>query len=93
MITSFRDREAERVFKRWTSRKLPAEIQRVAYRKLMIIHHANSLSDLRIPPGNHLERLRGDRTGQYSVRINNRWRVCFEWHDGRADAVEIVDYH
>jgi proteic killer suppression protein len=72
----------------------PPEIQKIALRKLLLIHAAISVNDLRIPPGNRLEKLAGDRQGQYSIRINNQWRICFTWTDGsHADQVEIVDYH
>ena len=93
MIDSFRDREAERLFARIPSRKLPTDIQRVALRKLRMLHRATSLDDLRVPPANRLEKLRGDRSGQHSIRINDQWRICFVWRDHDAHAVEIVDYH
>ena len=93
MIRSFRDRDTEQVFNRLPARRLPTEILRVARRKLLILNAAEKLSDLRIPPGNRLERLSGDRKGQHSVRINQRWRICFRWRDGDAHDVEIVDYH
>jgi toxin HigB-1 len=93
MIRSFRDREAERLFGREPVRKLPPEVQRVALRKLVLLDAAESIEDLRVPPGNRLEKLTGDRVGQYSVCINDQWRVCFRWRDGDAENVEIVDYH
>ncbi len=93
MIRSFRDAGAERVFRRQPSRRLPAELQRVALRKLVMLDAAETLSDLRVPPGNRLERLSGDRQDQHSIRINDRWRICFTWRDGDAYDVEIVDYH
>lgn len=93
MIKSFRCRETEKIFMRQFSRKLPEDIQRIARRKLEILDGAETLEDLNIPPSNHLERLRGDREGQYSIRINDQWRICFEWRDGDAYGVEIVDYH
>ena len=93
MIKSTRDEETERVLHRRFSRRLPADIQQVAYRKLRMINNAHRLDDLRIPPSNRLEKLSGDRSGQYSIRINDRWRVCFAWHEGDAYDVEIVDYH
>jgi proteic killer suppression protein len=93
MIKSFRDREAERIFARQRSRKLPPEIQRIARRKLLQIDAATRLETLRLPPGNRLEALSADRAGQHSVRINDRWRICFLWREGDAYAVEIVDYH
>jgi proteic killer suppression protein len=74
-------------------RRLSADVQRVAHRKLVILHAAESLEDLRAPPGNRLERLSGDREGKYSIRVNDQWRVCFRWSDGDAYEVEIVDYH
>jgi len=72
---------------------LPSDIQQVALRKLRMLHRAETLQDLRIPPANRLERLVGDREGQYSIRVNDRWRICFAWQDGEASDVEIVDYH
>ena len=93
MIKSFKDKEAERLFKREPSRKLPPDLQRVALRKLRMLNQAQSLKDLRIPPGNRLEALTADRLGQYSIRINDRWRLCFIWKDENVYAVEIVDYH
>lgn len=93
MIKSFNDRETEKVFKRTFSRRLPQNIQRIAYRKLAYLHSAKALDDLLIPPANRLEKLVGDREGQHSVRINNQWRICFTWKDGNAYEVEIVDYH
>ncbi len=93
MIRNFRDKEAEKLFRREFSRKLPQDIQRIAFRKLRMLNRAASLTDLRIPPNNRLERLHGNREGQHSIRINRQWRICFEWHNGDAFAVEIVDYH
>lgn len=93
MIQSFKDDEAEKIFNRQRSRKLPSDIQAVALRKLRMLNRAQSLQDLRVPPANRLERLSGDRAGQYSIRINDQWRVCFEWNHGHAWQVEIVDYH
>ncbi len=93
MIKSFRGKETARIFNRQRSRKLPLEIQRVALRKLRMLHNARSLQDLRVPPANRLEKLAGDRAGRYSIRINDQWRICFDWHDGDAYHVEIVDYH
>jgi len=75
------------------SRRLPSDIQGVARRKLRMLNNARTLDDLRIPPANRLEALQGERKGQYSIRINDQWRICFEWVDGNADHVEIVDYH
>ena len=93
MIRSFKSREAERIFARQVSRKLPRDIQQTALRKLRMLNRAVSLNDLRVPSANRLEKLRGDRAGQHSIRINDQWRICFEWHDGDAYDVEIVDYH
>lgn len=93
MIRSFRDPETERVFRRQGSRRLSAKVQRVALRKLVILDAAESLQDLRVPPGHRLEKLSGDRKGQYSIRINDQWRVCFVWRERDAYEVEIVDYH
>ena len=93
MIRSFGDKETKKIFTRLRSSQLPGDIQQVAYRKLRMIHNAQNLSDLRIPPANRLEKLLGRRIGQYSIRINEQWRICFEWHDGDAYDVEIVDYH
>ena len=93
MIRSFRGAEAERVFRRERSRRLPSDIQRSAQRKLAILDAAESLEDLRSPPGNRLEQLSGTRSGQYSSRVNDQWRICFRWTDGDADAVEITDYY
>jgi toxin HigB-1 len=92
MIVSFRDRETEALFADRTVARFRS-IERVARRKLLLIHRAPALADLRVPPGNRLERLRGDRDGQYSIRINDQWRVCFEWREGDAYEVELVDYH
>ena len=93
MIRSIRDKETQRVFARQRSAKLPGDMQQVAYRKLRMLNNATSLADLQIPPANRLEKLRGDRAEQYSIRINDQWRVCFEWREGDAYHVEIVDYH
>ncbi|WP_405334722.1 type II toxin-antitoxin system RelE/ParE family toxin [Fibrobacter sp.] len=93
MIQSFADRETELVYNQEFSRRLPNTIQKVALRKLMMIDNAKSLNDLRIPPNNRLEALHGDREGQYSIRINDQWRICFSMNDGHFYNVEIVDYH
>lgn len=93
MIESFASRETELVFRGRVSRKLPYDIQRTARRKLLYLHDAEDLRDLLAPPGNKLEKLKGDREGQYSIRINDQWRICFRWQSGRALDVEIVDYH
>jgi proteic killer suppression protein len=93
MIRSFRDREAERIFLRERRTKFAHPLPKLALRKLLLLNAAESLDDLRVPPGNRLEKLVGDRRGQYSIRINDQWRVCFRWEDGDAHEVEIVDYH
>ena len=93
MIRSFKSKEAEKIFSRTRSRKLPGDIQDVAFRKLRMLHRAMTLQDLRVPPANHLERLKGNREGQYSIRINDQWRICFVWEGGHAFDVTIVDYH
>jgi toxin HigB-1 len=93
VIRSFADRETEKVYHREVSRRLPGDMQPAALRKLRMLGNARELRDLRSPPGNRLERLTGDRSGQYSVRINDQWRLCFVWRDGDAFDVEIVDYH
>lgn len=93
MIKSFGDRETERIWSGKRSLRLPTAIQGVARRKLRMLNGAVSLIDLRAPPGNRLEALRGDREGQHSIRVNNQWRICFTWQEGDAYHVEIVDYH
>ena len=93
MIRSFADNETEKLFRRERIRRLPPEIQRTALRKLVQLDAAISLDDLRVPPGNRLEALTGDRVGQHSIRINDQWRVCFAWKTDGAEDVEIVDYH
>jgi proteic killer suppression protein len=93
VIRSFRDPETEQLFLRRGSRRLPPEVLRAALRKLVLLHSVESLQELRVPPGNHLEKLSGNREGQHSIRINVRWRICFVWKDGDAYDVEIVDYH
>jgi len=93
MIKSFRDKGSGKIFSRQLSGKLPQSIQRIARKKLVILDAALELNDLRIPPGNRLEALKGDRKGQHSIRINDQWRVCFKWSDGDAYDVEITDYH
>jgi proteic killer suppression protein len=92
MIRSFRDRETERIWSGERSRRSPPEIQDAALRKLRIMNQARRLDDLRVPPGNRLEALSGDRRGQHSVRINQQWRICFRWSDGHCEDVEICDY-
>ena len=93
MIRTFKDREAEKIFKREFSRKIPTDIQEIALRKLRMLNRSINLNDLKIPPANRLEKLKGNRTGQYSIRINDQWRICFEWHQNESFKVEIVDYH
>jgi proteic killer suppression protein len=93
MIGSFRDRETATIWEGRRSRRLPADIQVVALRKLRLLNSASRLDDLRMLPGNRLEALQGERRGQYSIRINDQWRVCFTWRDSHAREVEIVDYH
>jgi len=93
MISTFRCGETERIFNLERSRRLPVDIQQIALRKLRMLHRAVTIDDLRIPPANRLEKLVGKRAGQWSIRVNNQWRVCFKWADGDAFDVEIVDYH
>ena len=93
MINSFKCKETEKLFNREFSRKIAGSIQRVALRKLWMLDAATELGALRVPPGNRLEALSGKRAGQYSIRINDQWRICFIWHDGGAHHVEITDYH
>jgi proteic killer suppression protein len=93
MIKSFKNKETERVYSREGSDKLPRDIQQVSLRKLRMLNNAKNLNDLRIPPANRLEKLRGDREGQHSIRINDQWRICFTWQEGDAFDVEITDYH
>ena len=93
MIRSFRDAQTKKVFNRERSRKLPPDIQRRAHRKLLLLDAAEQLRDLRVPPGNRLERLAGDREGEHSIRINDQWRICFRWHGDDVFDVEITDYH
>jgi proteic killer suppression protein len=91
MIKSFRCKETEKIFRRGFSRKLPQTIQKTAYRKLALLHSAKELRDLLLPPANYLEMLHGDREGQYSIRINDQWRICFTWQDNDAYDVEMVE--
>ena len=93
MLRSFADKEAERVWRRQRARKLDPGTQRAALRKLLILDAAEKLDDLRVPPGNRLEKLKGDRAGPYSVRVNQQWRICFRWTVAGPEDVEIVDYH
>ena len=93
MIKSFKSKETEKVFNGRFSKQLPHDIQRLAERKLILLHHAQNLSDLRVPPSNKLEALKGNRRRQHSIRINNQWRICFEWREDGVYDVEITDYH
>jgi len=93
MIKSFKDKETEKVYSREGSSKLPRDIQQIALRKLRMINNAKNLNDLRIPPANRLEKLKGTRAGQYSIRINDQWRICFTWQEADAYDIEITDYH
>lgn len=93
MIKSFRNEAAEAAWQRRFIKGVPNEIIKVANRKLTQLHNAQSLNDLRVPPGNRLEALLGNRAGQHSIRINDQWRVCFRWYEGDAFDVEVVDYH
>jgi len=93
VLRSFADKEAERVWRRQRARKLDPGTQRAALRKLLILDAAEKLDDLRVPPGNRLEKLKGDRAGPYSVRVNQQWRICFRWTVAGPEDVEIVDYH
>ena len=93
VIKSFKCKETEKIFNRTFSKKFPENIQRVALRKLRMLNRARILNDLKVPPANRLESLSGNRTGQYSIRINDQWRICFKWKNSEATNVEIVDYH
>ncbi len=93
MLRSFRDKGTEAIWRRQRSRKLDTTTQRAAWRKLAMLDAAEILGDLRVPPGNRLEKLAGDRVGQYSIRINRQWRICFHWSEAGPEDVEIVDYH
>ena len=93
MIRNFADDETALVWAGRRSRKLPADIQAVALRKLRMLNQARTANDLRVPPGNRFESLNGDRLGQYSIRINDQWRICFAWREGGAEDVGICDYH
>jgi proteic killer suppression protein len=93
VIKSFKDDLTRTIYQRQPSRKLPSEIQQVALRKLRMLNNATSLADLRVPPANRLEKLSGDRSGQWSIRINDQWRICFMWQENNAYNVQIVDYH
>ena len=93
MIVSFRCKETEKIFNRNYSKKFPSDIQRVALRKLRMIDHSQNINDLKVPAGNRLEELKRKRRGQFSIRINDKWRICFVWKENNAHEVEIVDYH
>jgi proteic killer suppression protein len=93
MIKSFRCRETQKIFNRQFSRKFPQDIQQRAFMRLNAIDAATKIEDLVLPPSNRLEVLKGERKGQWSIRINDQWRICFEWRSGNAEQVEIVDYH
>jgi proteic killer suppression protein len=93
MTRSFRNPETGKIYGRQRSKKLPTDIQQIALRKLRMLNNAVNLNDLRVPPANRLEKLSGNRAGQQSIRINDQWRICFEWKDGDAYGVEIADYH
>jgi toxin HigB-1 len=93
VIKSFKDKETEKIFNRLRSSKLPSDIQQIALRKLRILNRVQTIQELKITPANRLEKLKGERLNQYSIRINNQWRICFEWQDNNAFNVEIVDYH
>ncbi len=93
MIKSFKSKETEKVFHGQFSRKLPQDIQRIAERKLIMLHRSVNINDLQIPPSNKLEPLKRNRKGQHSIRINNQWRICFEWREDGVYQVEIIDYH
>ena len=93
MIVSFACAETEQIFRGQRLRRFPPSIQNVARRKLEYLHRAQTLNDLRMPPGNRLEALKADRSGQHSIRVNNQWRICFVWRGRDAESVQIVDYH
>jgi toxin HigB-1 len=93
MIGSFKDRDSELIWLGQRARRLPSDIQQVALRKLFMIEAAESIGDLREPPGNRLEMLKGDMKGCWSIRINQQWRICFRWENGNAEDIEIIDYH
>lgn len=93
MILSFQDKETERIWQGIVSLKLPREIQDVSRRKLRMLNNSQNINDLRVPPSNRLEKLKGDRKNYYSIRINDQWRILFKWENGNSSEVEIVDYH
>ena len=93
MVKSFCGKDAEKLFNRQSVAKFPPEIRRTALKKLLLLDAADRIEDLKVPPGNRLEKLSGNRQGQHSIRINDQWRICFRWHQGDAYDVEITDYH
>ena len=93
VIRSFRDKDTEAIWQRRYVKKLSPELSRLTYNKLVLINAAESINDLRVPPGNRLEKLAGSRAGQYSIRVNDQWRICFTWSTSGAGNVELVDYH
>jgi proteic killer suppression protein len=93
VIRTFKCKETERIFNREHSKRFPVEIQQVALRKLRMLNRSTTVVDLRVPPANRLEKLRGKRSGLWSIRVNDQWRICFQWHDGDAYEVEMLDYH
>ncbi len=93
MIHSFKNKETEKIWNQIYIKKIPKDVQRIGLRKLIIMHRAKNLNDLKVPPGNKLEKLSGDRKDQYSIRINDQWRICFNWNEGNTTNVEIADYH
>ncbi|MGE5411367.1 MAG: type II toxin-antitoxin system RelE/ParE family toxin [Clostridiales bacterium] len=93
MIKSFGDKNTEKIFNREKINKIPEDLQRLALRKMTLLNAVVRLGDLKVPPGNHLEKLKGDRKGQYSIRVNDQYRICFKWQDSNCFDVEMVDYH
>jgi proteic killer suppression protein len=93
VIKSFKDKDTEKIYSRVGSNKLPRDIQQTALRKLRMINNSRTINDLKVPPANRLEKLKGDREGQLSIRINDQWRICFKWQNSDAHEVEITDYH
>jgi proteic killer suppression protein len=93
MIKTFHDKDTESIFARRFSKRFPTDLHKTAWRKLAVLDAAERLDDLHVPPGNWLEKLSGDRAGQYSIRINDQWRICFQWREGNTYEVEITDYH
>jgi proteic killer suppression protein len=93
VIQSFADAETEKIYQGFVSRRLPQNLQQVMHRKLVLMNAVTRLDDLRVPPGNRLEALKGNRKGQYSIRVNQQWRICFFWMESGPADVEIVDYH